>query len=56
MYVILYIRFYIKLFYLMWVGSCIPVEPTVGVFTLQHPVEARFAGTSVQLREHLKLS
>ena len=40
----------------MRVGSCFLVEPTVGVFTLQHPVEARLAGTSAQLREHLKLS
>ena len=45
-----------KLFYLMRVGSCFLVEPTIGVFTLQHPVEARFDGTSAQLREHLKLS
>ena len=40
----------------MRVGSCFLVEPTVGVFNLQHPVEARFAGTSAQLREHPKLS
>ena len=40
----------------MRVGSCFLVEPTVGVFTLQHPVEARFAGTSAQLIDHLKLS
>ena len=45
-----------KLFYLMGVGSCFLVEPTVGIFTLQHPVKTRFAGTSAQLREHLKLS
>ena len=30
----------------MQVGSCFLVEPIVGVFTLQHPVEARFAGAS----------
>ena len=35
-----------KLFYLMRVGSCFLVEPIVGVVTLQHPVEARFARTS----------
>ena len=40
----------------MRVGSCFLVEPIVCVFTLQHPVEARFAGTNAQLREHLKLS
>ena len=28
------------------VGSCFLVEPIVGVFTLQHPVEATFARTS----------
>ena len=36
-----------KLFYLMRVESCFLVEPIVGVFILQHPVEARFGGTSV---------
>ena len=40
----------------MRVGSCFLVEPTVGVFTFQHPIEARFVGTMAQLREHLKLS
>ena len=40
----------------MRVGSCFLVEPTVGVFTLQQSVKARFAGTSTQLTEHLKLS
>ena len=35
----------------MRVGSCFLVEPTVYVFALQQPVEARFAGTSAQLTE-----